>query len=133
MAILLIGLALAAGVRAAPLHPYNLAEVRPLESGASNASSCTDLHKCRTTWGLVYSCLATLFACVWIAVHPNIPAQHRSTWGARLYSARLAALSLIFPEVLVTVAAVQFLAARRLSRKCISIEGTFLDIPSVQL
>jgi len=133
MAILLVGLALAAGVCAPPLHPYDLAEAHPFESGASNVSSCTDLHKCRTPWGLVYSCLSTLFACVWIAIHPNIPAQHGSTWGARLYSARLAALSLIFPEVLVTVAAVQFLAARRLSQKCISIEGMFLDIPRVQL
>lgn len=123
MAIALVSLTLTAVVRAAPLHSYSLARASPLQLNASRDSSCTD---CRTNWEVVYSCLSTLFTCIWISIHPNIPAQNINLRHPRLDSARLAVLSLIFPEVLVAVAAVQFLAARRLSLECKAIEGTLI-------
>ena len=36
--------------------------------------SCDDIHTCRTLYSIVQTCLATTFACVWVAVHRNIPA-----------------------------------------------------------
>ena len=36
--------------------------------------SCDDIHTCRTLYSIVQTCLATIFACVWVAVHRNIPA-----------------------------------------------------------
>jgi hypothetical protein len=132
MAIPLVSLALTAGVHAAPFPSYSLARVSSLGYNASSYSSCTDVDRCRTHWGVVYSCLSTLFACIWISIHPNIPAQARNPWHLRLYSARLAVLSLIFPEVLVAVAAIQFLAARKLSLECETIKGMLLDILSVR-
>ncbi|KAF7969708.1 hypothetical protein HWV62_26168 [Athelia sp. TMB] len=38
------------------------------------ARSCDDIHTCRTLYSIVQTCLATIFACVWVAVHRNIPA-----------------------------------------------------------
>src|SRR5258708_31531738 len=37
-------------------------------------SSCDDSHHCRTILNIISSCLATVFLCVWVAIHPNIPA-----------------------------------------------------------
>ncbi|KAF7979545.1 hypothetical protein HWV62_42144 [Athelia sp. TMB] len=44
---------------------------------------CYDIRYCRTLEGLVLSCLVTIFACVWFAVHRNIPAPkvHRPRHG----------------------------------------------------
>lgn len=44
-------------------------------SAATNstaADSCDDIHTCRTLYSIVQTCLATIFACVWVAVHRNI-------------------------------------------------------------
>ncbi|KAF7327163.1 hypothetical protein MKEN_00293100 [Mycena kentingensis (nom. inval.)] len=42
--------------------------------GALTASEiCADLYGCRTLGNLVSGCLATIFACVWVSVHPNVP------------------------------------------------------------
>lgn len=35
--------------------------------------NCGDIHQCRTIWNIIWSCLATLFACTWLALHLNIP------------------------------------------------------------
>lgn len=34
----------------------------------------------RTTSGIVFSCLTTIFACTWTSVHPNIPNRKLSDW-----------------------------------------------------
>ncbi|KAF7977233.1 hypothetical protein HWV62_4333 [Athelia sp. TMB] len=41
---------------------------------ATITKSCDDIHTCRTLYSIVQTCLATIFACVWVAVHRNIPA-----------------------------------------------------------
>ena len=35
--------------------------------------ACKDLDTCRSLFSIVQTCLATIFACVWVAVHRNIP------------------------------------------------------------
>ncbi|KAF7969696.1 hypothetical protein HWV62_26144 [Athelia sp. TMB] len=40
----------------------------------SITQSCDDIHTCRTLYSIVQTCLATILACVWAAVHRNIPA-----------------------------------------------------------
>ena len=37
------------------------------------ASTCNDLHTCRTIWNIIWSCLVTIFSCTWVAIHPNVP------------------------------------------------------------
>lgn len=36
-------------------------------------SHCQDLGHCRTTWDIIRSCLAVIFVCAWVTLHPNIP------------------------------------------------------------
>lgn len=31
------------------------------------------LGRCRTIWDIVWSCVITIFACIWVAIHPNMP------------------------------------------------------------
>ncbi|KAF7369946.1 hypothetical protein MSAN_00624200 [Mycena sanguinolenta] len=35
--------------------------------------SCDNINSCRTLFSVVWGCLATIFACTWVSVHPNVP------------------------------------------------------------
>lgn len=39
----------------------------------SDDPTCGTLSQCRTIWNIIWSCLATIFACIWLSVHPNMP------------------------------------------------------------
>ncbi len=80
----------------------------------ANAISCGDLEHCRTISSIVSSCLATIFACTWVAIHPNIPGPDE---GAVAVTARRAAVmfvALIAPELVVMWAIKNWTAARKL-------------------
>ncbi|KAJ7062277.1 hypothetical protein C8F01DRAFT_1137068 [Mycena amicta] len=34
---------------------------------------CDNINNCRRLFDIVWGCLATVFACVWVSVHPNVP------------------------------------------------------------
>ena len=34
----------------------------------------------RSVWDVLWACLATIFACAWVSVHPNIPGSNESSW-----------------------------------------------------
>lgn len=36
------------------------------------AGHCDTIGHCRTVWNIIWSCLITIFACIWVAIHPNI-------------------------------------------------------------
>ena len=69
----------------------------------------------RTVWSIVWSCLATLFACSWVAVHPNVPRATDS--GALILGRRLAMMGymLLAPEVVILWAARQFFIAKEIT------------------
>jgi len=66
----------------------------------------------RTLWDIVWSCAATLFACTWTAIHPNIPGMNEGK--VIVFSRRLGIMiiALIAPELMITWATIQFLSAR---------------------
>ncbi|KAG1848932.1 hypothetical protein DFJ58DRAFT_914932 [Suillus subalutaceus] len=66
----------------------------------------------RTLWDIIWSCAATLFACTWTAVHPNIPGMDEGKFA--VFSRRLGIMmiALIAPELMITWATCQFLSAR---------------------
>ncbi|KAG2755135.1 hypothetical protein P692DRAFT_201783252 [Suillus brevipes Sb2] len=66
----------------------------------------------RTLWNIIRSCAATLFACTWTAIHPNIPGMDEGK--ITTFSRRLAimTMALIAPELMITWATIQFLSAR---------------------
>ncbi|KAG1848935.1 hypothetical protein DFJ58DRAFT_662682 [Suillus subalutaceus] len=75
----------------------------------SNSSSC--IHT-RTLWDIIWSCAATLFACTWTAIHPNVPGMDEGKFT--IFSRRLGIMmtALIAPELMIIWATVQFLSAR---------------------
>ncbi|KAK7028701.1 hypothetical protein R3P38DRAFT_3519047, partial [Favolaschia claudopus] len=81
-------------------------------------NTCTDIDKCRTLYDIVWACLTTIFACIWVSVHPNMPPQP-SAWDGTAGSRRrlrLMLVALIAPEIMVAFAARQWFSARRFSK-----------------
>jgi hypothetical protein len=58
----------------------------------------------RTLWQLIYSCAATIFACIWISVHPNVSGRQDSGWERLRARLNLMFIALIAPEVIVLFA-----------------------------
>jgi hypothetical protein len=53
----------------------------------------------RGTASLLYTCLITIFLCVWSAMHIPVPARHTSWMENFFYKVKLAVLAIIAPEV----------------------------------
>ncbi|KAF9444312.1 hypothetical protein P691DRAFT_837753 [Macrolepiota fuliginosa MF-IS2] len=70
----------------------------------------------RTPQNIIWSCLATIFACVWVAVHPNIPNPRESQW--RQFWRRVSTMlyAVIAPELVTLWAIRQRSAAGRIKR-----------------
>jgi hypothetical protein len=58
----------------------------------------------RGTAGLLYSCLLTIFLCVWSALHVSIPEQNTSWSQNFLYKVKLAVIAIIAPEYVFLIA-----------------------------
>ncbi|KAG6915430.1 hypothetical protein DXG01_011491 [Tephrocybe rancida] len=72
-------------------------------------SSCND----RSISGIVWSCLTTIFACAWIAIHPNIPQHGERPIVRRL---KIFVTAIMAPELIVLWSLQQWFASRRLAR-----------------
>ncbi|KAF8331045.1 uncharacterized protein EI90DRAFT_3016499 [Cantharellus anzutake] len=121
MAAALTSFILTQSIHAAPIsqHP-------PPNSTAfsiSYSDVCNDLRNCRTMWSIVYSCLLTIFACVWTAIHPDVPEQY-SGWSFGKDSRNNSMIvTLVSPEVAVAAAWAEFFEAWIISKKCAGIQG----------
>ncbi|KZP31464.1 hypothetical protein FIBSPDRAFT_692339, partial [Athelia psychrophila] len=71
----------------------------------------------RSLVGIVTSCLATIFACVLSALHPNIPGPNQSWKSKRFDSFKLFAVTLLVPEWVLAWAVRQFLQARKYAKE----------------
>ncbi|KAF9556618.1 hypothetical protein CPC08DRAFT_711114 [Agrocybe pediades] len=71
----------------------------------------------RTSWDIIGSCLATLFACLWVSVHPNMPSPTHSDKRVFLAKVELMIWTLLFPEMIILWAFRQWRGARMLSKK----------------
>jgi hypothetical protein len=71
----------------------------------------------RSKWNIIWSCFATLFACSWIATHPNIPSK--SDNFIRRFFRRLMTMThmLVIPEAVIYWAARQWWAAWNIAKK----------------
>ena len=71
----------------------------------------------RTIWSIIWSCLTTLFACSWVAMHPNVPSGNDS--NARIQGRRLAMMGymLLAPECVILWAAMQYFSAKEIEVK----------------
>ncbi|KAJ6584485.1 hypothetical protein B0H19DRAFT_1227224 [Mycena capillaripes] len=79
--------------------------------------SCDDINNCRTLFGIVSGCLATIFACTWVSVHPNVPPPNQSQLALSWRRFCLMLVAVVAPELMVGFAARQFLDARLFSKE----------------
>ncbi|KAJ7331324.1 hypothetical protein DFH08DRAFT_881379 [Mycena albidolilacea] len=88
----------------------------PLNARGS-VDSCDDINDCRTLFDIIWGCIATIFACTWVSVHPNVPPPDQS-WLALLWrKLKMMLLAIIAPEIMVSFAVRQFLGAQMLSKE----------------
>ncbi|PBK58900.1 hypothetical protein ARMSODRAFT_899955, partial [Armillaria solidipes] len=86
------------------------ADVSPADD--QGAPACLDDR--RTVLNILWSCLATIFASTWLAIHPNVPGTKITDKGAisrAVERAKIMSISIVAPEVIVAWAAEQFKVA----------------------
>ncbi|KAF7289158.1 hypothetical protein MIND_01376900 [Mycena indigotica] len=98
----------------------------------SAQNQCNDINDCRRLFDIVWGCLVTIFLCIWVSVHPNIPPPcpeapkgiglgfwHWWLIGSNrpfLQRLKLMTVALIAPEMILGFAARQFQMAHYLSQ-----------------
>ena len=70
----------------------------------------------RSIWDILWSCLATILACSWVSVHPNIPGPNESSWRVFRHRLELMFWAVIGPEMIIAWALRQWLSARQLEK-----------------
>ena len=70
----------------------------------------------RSLWDILWSCLATIFGCSWVSIHPNIPGPNESHWRILLRRLELMFWAVVGPEIIICWAFRQWLGARNLER-----------------
>ncbi|KAI0062789.1 hypothetical protein BV25DRAFT_1825333 [Artomyces pyxidatus] len=83
-------------------------------------STCTDIEICRTRYNIIWSSLVTVLACVWTAVHRNVPGPSKPdesrlqhTVSRVLEGTKIVVITLLVPEWVLAWAVRQFLNARK--------------------
>ena len=100
---------------AAPLSTSLLAE-------SSSNTTFLDTQGCicpaidRSMWDILWSCLATIFACSWVSIHPNIPDSNESWWRILLRRLELMFWAVMGPEMIISWAYRQWLGAHILEK-----------------
>ncbi|PBK68219.1 hypothetical protein ARMSODRAFT_1085523 [Armillaria solidipes] len=93
----------------------SMAEARAVQ----NNDEGSDGSNGRTIWDIVWSCLATIFACTWLAVHPNVPSRYMREKGRLflgLHRVKHMLVAIICPEAVIMWAFRQRLVASALSK-----------------
>lgn len=85
----------------------------PLAIFGRDLPDCVNVARYRTVQDIVWSCLATIFACTWVAVHPNVPRAQASKWTKFWQKVLIMVYALLAPEVVIAWAMRQWTAARR--------------------
>ncbi|KAF8880338.1 hypothetical protein CPB84DRAFT_1751434 [Gymnopilus junonius] len=95
------------GIEATPLTILRRQNVPDL------ASACI-CHNTRSLWDVIWSCTATIFACSWVSVHPNIPEPGETRINKALQRLELMFWSIITPEMIIGWTMRQWWGARKL-------------------
>ncbi|KAF7289140.1 hypothetical protein MIND_01375000 [Mycena indigotica] len=95
----------------------------------STKDECSDINDCRRLFDIIWSCLVTIFLCIWVSVHPNVPppTPARPGKGARVWNRvkwslldgnrpllhrfKLMVVALIAPELIIGLAGKQAIMA----------------------
>jgi hypothetical protein len=83
---------------------------------SSSPEECNDLQECRMLSDIIWSCIATIFACTWVALHMNIPGQKEKWYTIALHKAGVMVLAIITPELVVVWAMRQWIVSCRIAK-----------------
>ena len=89
----------------------------PTDAPPSVFTHSTNIFGTRSIWNIIWSCFSTIFACTWIAVHPNIPGPKDSQWAVLCKRIAIMGCTLIVPEYIIGWEARQYWAARQLAKR----------------
>lgn len=81
----------------------------PSQGAMDTGSSSSET---RTVLSILYSCLATTFACTWVSVHPNVPFFGEGEWVILGRKIHLMIMALIAPELMIMWAIKQSIGAK---------------------
>jgi len=98
---------------ALPAPPPNT----PTDTHFSFFTRDTDRFDDRSTLGVLWSCLSTIFLCTWVAIHPNIPGPKDSKLVVLRRRLALMVYALLTPEIMTFWAIRQFRAAKYLAKR----------------
>ncbi|ETI21788.1 hypothetical protein G647_05857 [Cladophialophora carrionii CBS 160.54] len=92
----------------------SLSRAQHEENGAEDFLSWQDSPNFRGTMDIIWSCLFTVFVCVWTAVHLNVPAPPTTDTTVRLWARRIKWVGncCMVPEIVLLLAAGQWSFAR---------------------
>ncbi|KAJ7751592.1 hypothetical protein B0H16DRAFT_1221953, partial [Mycena metata] len=71
----------------------------------------------RSLFDIVWGCLATIFACTWVAVHQNVPDPHLGWLSLLSRKLQMMLLTIFAPELVVSFAGKQLVSALRISKE----------------
>jgi hypothetical protein len=115
--VLICGLLVLGSVLASPMtetpSSHACDSAQSLELSPAEAS----LHDSRSVWNIVWSCITTIIACCWIAVHPNMLEHDAGFWRSTLHRLSHMVWMIIAPELMICWAIRQWLGARNLMKK----------------
>jgi hypothetical protein len=84
----------------------------------------------RGTWGILSSCLSTIFACTWSVQHPNVPeSPQKGRWSRLVRSSKWMIITILFPELIVLHAIFEFTMALKALRLMEEDDGRFVKLP----
>lgn len=107
---------------AAPTHDtVPLANITTQSASAHLAftsASCRDIDDCRTLWNIIWSCIATMFICIWVAIHRDVPSPKESWLQGQMNEIVIPVImTFLAPEATLAWAVDQFLDARKLYKE----------------
>ncbi|KAJ7727059.1 hypothetical protein B0H16DRAFT_1697826 [Mycena metata] len=70
-----------------------------LSRAATKASCDSTINSCRTLFDIVWECLATIFACTWVALHQNVPDPDLGWFSLLMRKLRMMLATIIAPEL----------------------------------
>lgn len=108
-----------------PPTPFQPLRTTSVERQTPHLEGWVPQPNARGTMDIVYSCASTIFVCVWVMLHLNVPAKHDSAWTRLLRKLRWFVLALLAPELLMLFAGGQWASAKRSvdDMKALGIEG----------
>lgn len=77
----------------------------------------------RGTFDIVWSCLLTILACIYNAIHLNVPPRNTGKWKLLLRKVQRASIAIYAPEIVLYSAITQFRDAYKIKKEVNAMRG----------